>query len=148
MQSYCVREKKQTECVEPSGYINAKNGWLMFFCTCASCDITKNKFVKNNAQTRGFLDVGNSHFISEMLFKGATTGLINLGRMGAAKAVKSEFSKKKVKGMVDKYIGQALDGFRTDLSKKLDPLHRGSGYDMRMYARESLKEIIRRINIW
>lgn len=92
MQSYCVREKKQTECVEPSGYINAKNGWLMFFCTCASCDITKNKFVKNNAQTRGFLDVGNSHFISEMLFKGA-----NLGRMGAAKAVKSKFSKEKVK---------------------------------------------------
>ncbi|CAH3114948.1 unnamed protein product [Pocillopora meandrina] len=39
-----------------------------------------------------------------MLFKGATTGLSNLGRMGAAKAVKSEFSKKKVKGMVDKYI--------------------------------------------
>ena len=92
MQSYCVREKKQTECVEPSRYINAKNGWLMFFCTCASCDITKNKFVKNNAQTRGFLDVGNSHFISEMLFKGA-----NLGRMGAAKAVKSKFSKEKVK---------------------------------------------------
>ena len=115
----------------------------MFFCTCASCGITKNKFVKNNAQTRGFLDVGNSHFISEMLFKGA-----NLGRMGAAKAVKSKFSKEKVKGMVDKYIGQALDGFRTDLSKKLDPLHRGNGYDMRMYARESLKEIIRRINLW
>lgn len=26
MLSYCVREKKQTECVEPSGYKKAKNG--------------------------------------------------------------------------------------------------------------------------
>ena len=54
----------------------------MFFCTCPSCDITKNKFLKNNAQTRGFLDVGNSHFISEMLFKDykKNQSLVNLKR--------------------------------------------------------------------
>ena len=28
--SYCVKQKKQTECAEPSGYKTAKNGRLMF----------------------------------------------------------------------------------------------------------------------
>ena len=30
----CNTEKKQTECVQPSGYKTAKNGRLMFWCTC------------------------------------------------------------------------------------------------------------------
>ena len=41
VKSYCVRQKKQTECVEP-----AKSGRLMFWCTCAECGIKKFKFVK------------------------------------------------------------------------------------------------------
>ena len=47
VKSYCVKQKKQTECVEPSGYKQAKNGRLMFFCTCAECGITKTKFIKS-----------------------------------------------------------------------------------------------------
>ena len=47
MKSYCVKEKKQTECVELNGYKTAKNGRTMFWCTCASCGITKTKFVKH-----------------------------------------------------------------------------------------------------
>ncbi|CAH3142681.1 unnamed protein product, partial [Porites lobata] len=39
VKSYCVKQKKQTECVEPSGYKTAKNGRLMFWCTCAECGI-------------------------------------------------------------------------------------------------------------
>ena len=35
VKSYCVKQKKQTECVEPSGYKTAKNGRLTFWCTCA-----------------------------------------------------------------------------------------------------------------
>ena len=46
VKSYCVKQKKQTECVEPSGYKTAKNGGLMFWCTCAECGIKKFKFVK------------------------------------------------------------------------------------------------------
>ena len=46
-EAYQVKHKKQTECVEPSGYKKAKNGRLMFFCTCAECGIKKTKFVKN-----------------------------------------------------------------------------------------------------
>ena len=54
VKSYCVKQKKQTECVEPSGYKQAKNGRLMFFCTCAECGIKKTKFVKNK-ETNGAL---------------------------------------------------------------------------------------------
>ena len=47
MESYCVKEKRITKCVEPSGYMAAKNGRRMFFCHCASCGIKKTKFVKD-----------------------------------------------------------------------------------------------------
>ena len=30
METYCVKEKKKTACVEPSGYKTAKNGRQMF----------------------------------------------------------------------------------------------------------------------
>ena len=46
VKSYCVKQKKQTECVEPSGYKTAKSGRLMFWCTCAECGIKKFIFVK------------------------------------------------------------------------------------------------------
>ena len=46
MKSYCVKQKKVTECVPGSErYENAKNGRLMLKCTCAECGITKTKFV-------------------------------------------------------------------------------------------------------
>ena len=53
VKSYCVKQKKQTECVEPSGYKQAKNGRLMFFCTCVECGITKTKFVKSQSTGGG-----------------------------------------------------------------------------------------------
>ena len=45
VKSYCVKQKKQTECVELSGYKTAKNGRLMW-CTRAECGIKKFKVVK------------------------------------------------------------------------------------------------------
>ena len=53
MKSYCVKQKKETECVEPSGFREAKNGRLMFYCKCAECGITKTRFVKNQNQGSG-----------------------------------------------------------------------------------------------
>ena len=52
MLSYCVKERKKTECVEPSGYktIETKRGpRKLFWCTCVSCGIKKYQFVKNDA---------------------------------------------------------------------------------------------------
>jgi len=59
-----------------------------------------------------------------------TKGLYSLGRIGASKAIKSNYAKKKIKGMANKYIDQALDSITSDLSKKLDPLHRGGALDI------------------
>ena len=47
MKSYCVKQKKVTECVPGSERrVKAKNGRLMLKCTCVECGITKTKFVK------------------------------------------------------------------------------------------------------
>ena len=35
VKSYCVKQKKQTDCIEPSGYKKAANGRLMFFFALA-----------------------------------------------------------------------------------------------------------------
>ena len=43
--TYCVKERKKTRCIEPSGYKTAKNGREMFWCTCASCGIKKHSFI-------------------------------------------------------------------------------------------------------
>ena len=49
MRSYCVKQKKVTECVPDSErYVKAKNGRSMMKCTCAECGITKTKFVKQS----------------------------------------------------------------------------------------------------
>ena len=48
MKSYCVKQKKQTECVSGSEkFVTAKNGRNMMKCTCAECGITKTKFIKS-----------------------------------------------------------------------------------------------------
>ena len=46
VKSYCVKQKKVTECIEPSGYKKAKKRKIDVFCTCAECGITKTKFIK------------------------------------------------------------------------------------------------------
>ena len=50
VKSYCVKEKKQTECVPGSEkYLKTKNGRTMMKCKCATpkCGITKTKFVSD-----------------------------------------------------------------------------------------------------
>ena len=47
MKSYCVKQKKQTECVPGSEkYMQTKNGRLMMKCKCVECGIIKTRFVK------------------------------------------------------------------------------------------------------
>ena len=54
VKSYCVKQKKQTECVPGSErYVKAKNGRTMMKCTCAECGITKTKFVKSKSTSGG-----------------------------------------------------------------------------------------------
>ena len=47
MKSYCVKQKKQTECVPGSEqYEKTKNGQNAMKCKCAEFGITKFRFVK------------------------------------------------------------------------------------------------------
>lgn len=47
VKSYCVKRKKQTECVPGSETtVRAKNDRLMMKCKCAECGITKTKCIR------------------------------------------------------------------------------------------------------
>ena len=47
MKSYCVKQKKQTECVQGSEqYVKTKNGRDAMKRKCAECGITKFRFIK------------------------------------------------------------------------------------------------------
>lgn len=48
VKSYCVKQKKQTECTPGSEtYVKTKNGRTMMKCKCAECGITNSRFVKS-----------------------------------------------------------------------------------------------------
>ena len=50
MKSYCVKQRKQTECLPGSEtYAIARNGRRMMKCKCAECGITKTRFVKGTS---------------------------------------------------------------------------------------------------
>lgn len=62
MRSYCVKQRKQTECVRGSEtYVTTRNGRKMMKCKCAECGITKTKFVKGT-MGKGLLLGKNSPF--------------------------------------------------------------------------------------
>ena len=61
--SYCVKQKKQTNCVPGSEqYERTKNNRLMLKCICSECGITKTKFVSQKSQKGGGLIDFLKHF--------------------------------------------------------------------------------------
>ena len=115
MLTYCVRQRNQTKCVPGSEtFLVTKNGRNAMKCQCAECGITKFRFLSKR-EGSGF---------AELIVKGlaaGTKGLFNLGRRGAARAIKSDFAKKKMKEVGEKYLGQVIDSVTDDLSKRIDP---------------------------
>ena len=49
-ETYCIKDKKYTPCVEPSGYQSDKNGRKQFYCHCAVCGIKKVRYLKNDGK--------------------------------------------------------------------------------------------------
>ena len=101
MISYCVKQRKVTDCVPGSEqYVKTKNGRNAMKCQCVECGITKFRFIsKNEIQGSGF---------DELIVKGLASGakgLFNLGRRGASEAIKSDAAKKKFKEIGQKYLG-------------------------------------------
>ena len=70
-------------------------------------------------------DIHDSHSLSEIALKGLANTGAYFAKKGVAKAIKSDYAKKKIKNVANKYLDQALDSFTSDLSKKL-----GSGIDI------------------
>ena len=64
MKSYCVKQRKQTECLPGSEtYAMARNGRRMMKCKCAECGITKTRFVSGGKKKgKGLLLGKNSPF--------------------------------------------------------------------------------------
>ena len=71
-------------------------------------------------------NIYDSHSLSEIALKGLANTGAYLARKGAAKAIKSDYAKKKIKNVANKYLDQALDSLTSDLSKKIS----GSGIDI------------------
>ena len=47
-ETYCIKDKRVTPYVEPSGFQSDKNGRKQFYCHCTVCGIKKVRYVKNN----------------------------------------------------------------------------------------------------
>ena len=53
MKSYCVKQRRQTDCVQGSEqYVKTKNGRNAMKCKCAECGITKFRFVKGTTEKK------------------------------------------------------------------------------------------------
>ena len=99
MLTYCVKQKKQTECVPNSEtFVITKNGINAIKCICSECGITKFRFISGKEmQGSGF---------DELIVKGLAAGgkgLYNLGKIVASKAIKSDYVKKRIKGIGKSY---------------------------------------------
>ena len=122
MLSYCVKQRKMTNCVAGSEqYVKTKNGRNAMKCKCDECGITKFRFIsKAEMQGSGF---------DELIVKGLASGakgLFNLGRRGASQAIKSDAAKKKFKEIGQRYLDQVIDSVTDDVSKRIA----GKGVDI------------------
>ena len=64
-------------------------------------------------------DIQNCPSLGEIAFKGLANSGVYLACKGLSEVVKSDFAKKKIKNVTNKYIDKALDSFTSDLSKKI-----------------------------
>ena len=103
------------------------------------CEVKK---LVSPSQEGGLFNVNNSHSLGEIALKGILNAGIYGAQMAGAKAIKSDYAKRKIKDMSNKYIDQVLDSVTSDISRKIDPGKIGSGidYDMRMYAGDRIHD--------
>ena len=81
MKSYCVKQRKQTECVPGSErVVQARNGRAMMKCKCVECGITKTKFVKSGVVGKSGA-AGKSGVVGKSGAAGKS-GVVGRGRKG------------------------------------------------------------------
>ena len=119
MKSYCVKEKKQTDCVEPSGYKTAKNGRLMFWCTCASCGIKKTRFVsKQKKLINPPLDGGSLATLGKMAGK-AGKKAAEMTRFFVSEWLREPGSQQMLVNKANPFLKKRIDQVLTAIRPKL-----------------------------
>ena len=51
-ESYCIKDKRVTPCVEPSGYQKDRLGRTQFFCRCGVCGNKKVRYIKTESTSQ------------------------------------------------------------------------------------------------
>ena len=133
-ESYCIKDKRVTPCVEPSGYQTDKNGRKQFYCHCSVCGIKKVRYVKSNKTGKkrlkgeGILtDVGE--VVADALYHHRIPWLakktVEMGRYGASELMRNKdlqkkavnYGIKKLSPFIQNTVGSAMD----ELSTKVSP---------------------------
>ena len=115
MLTYCVKQRKKTQCLPGSEtYVMTRNGRPAMKCKCKECGIIKFRFIsKGEMKGAGF---------DELIIKGLAAGakgLFNLGKRGVAEGIKSDFARNKIKSIGHQYLDRLVDSTTDDLSKKI-----------------------------
>ena len=79
------------------------------------------KLIEPSQAGGNLFNIYDSHSLGEIALKGLANTGAYFAKKGAAKAIKSDYAKKKIKNVANKYLDQALDSFTSDLSKKISP---------------------------
>ena len=100
MLTYCVKQRKKTQCVPGSEtYVMTKNGRPAMKGNCAECGITKFKFLsKKEMKGAGFDELTVTGLAA------GAKGLFNLGRKGVAEWIKSDFARNRIKSIGHQYL--------------------------------------------
>lgn len=140
MKSYSVKHKKLTDCVPGSNkYVTTENSRIMLKCNVMylsrmwynKSQICEVKILNSPSQDGDALfGVNTSHSLGEVALKSSLNALAFLGRRGLSQAVKSDFTKKNIKGVANKYLDQAFDSLTSNRSKKIGPLHKSGAIDI------------------
>ena len=111
--SYCVKERKQTECVpNMERYEQSKNNRLMVKCICLSCGIVKTRFI---SQKGGVL----------VKRKRATGPYCGIGRMPKGHTRGTEIECKERKQL--RYYG--MEKCNPDITKKKTKQNKNKSYN-------------------
>ena len=133
-ESYCIKDKRVTPCVEPSGYQTDKNGRRQFYCHCPVWGIKKVRYTKSNQSGKKSLkgegiltDVGG--IAADALYHHGIPWLakktVEMGRYGASELIENKdlqkkavnYGMKKLSPFIQDTVGSAMN----ELSTKVRP---------------------------
>ena len=93
VKSYCVKQKQQTKCIEPSGYQRAKNGRLIVIVPNV---VSRKSHLSRKDRETNWPSHG-AGVLSDEIFKGLAKSAYTLGKHGLSQAIRSPWAKREVR---------------------------------------------------